>query len=131
MVSLVVTFLCLAALHLSLHNSGAIGYDRRRVQAIDAAEGGIDYYYSYLQATGGAPPACSVTKSLTATPATSFTVTATFYDASNATLSCSGGTLPAGVTPATVLIRSVGKSSASTPTRTMEDRKSTRLNSSH
>src|SRR5919197_1526721 len=104
MVSLVVMFLGLAALQLSLHNSDASGYDRKRVQSIDAAEAGIDYYYSYLQATGGASPSCSVTKSLTSSPAASFTVTATFYNASNSTIACSGGALPSGVTPATVLI---------------------------
>ena len=120
MVSLVVMFLGLAALQLSLHNSDASGYDRKRVQSIDAAEAGIDYYYSYLQATGGASPSCSVTKSLTSSPAASFTVTATFYNSSNGLLSCSGGSLPSGVTPATVLIRSVGKSVAATPSRTME-----------
>jgi Tfp pilus assembly protein PilX len=117
MASSVVLLLSLGVVQLSLHNSTASGYDRKRVQAIDAAEAGIDYFYSYLQNTGGATPTCSVTKSLTASPVTSFTVTATYYNASNVAYSCP---LATGTQPASVLIRSVGQSSATNPQRTME-----------
>ena len=117
MVSFVVLILGMAVVQLSLHNSTASGYDRKRVQTISAAEAGLDYYYSYLQSTGGQSPACSVTKPLTTSPAATFTVTPTFYNSSGVALACP---LPTGVIPASVRLRSVGTSSTGVPARAME-----------
>ena len=117
MVSFVVLILGMAVVQLSLHNSNASGYDRKRVQTIAAAEAGLDYYYSYLQSTGGQSPACSVTKTLTTSPAATFTVTPTFYNSSGVVLACP---LATGVIPASVRLRSVGVSSTGLPARAME-----------
>lgn len=117
----VVGILSATVVSISLHNSTQSGYDRKRVEAIDAAEAGIDYYYSYLQSLTSAP-SCSVTKTLTAVPNATFTVTATFYDASNVAYACSGNppTLSTSVIPSSVLIHSQGKATGVSPIRAME-----------
>jgi Tfp pilus assembly protein PilX len=124
LVSFVVLILGIAALNISIHNSVQSGKDRDRAQALQAAEAGIDYYFSYLQSTGGGSPSCTVTQTVIGSPTASFTVTPTFYasiDGTGSALSCpAGGVLASGVTPGSVLIRSVGLSSSAYPKRTME-----------
>ena len=124
LVSFVVLILGIAAVNLSIHNSVQSGKDRDRAQALQAAEAGVDYYFSYLQSTGGGSPSCTVTQTVAGPPTTSFTVTPTFYastDGTGSALSCpAGGVLASGVTPGSVLIRSVGQSTSTYPKRTME-----------
>jgi len=55
LVSLVVLFLSIVVVALSLHNSTISSFDRKRIQAVDAAEAGIDAWFSGLvTSTGGA-----------------------------------------------------------------------------
>ena len=37
----------------SIHDVDSSGYDRRRLQSVNAAEAGNNYYYAYLQSTTG------------------------------------------------------------------------------
>jgi hypothetical protein len=84
--SAVVLILSASAVSLAIHNTDSSGYDRRRLQAVDAAEAGIDAYYAMLNTTGFSDvptvtgsSSCVLTRSLSATPASTFTVTPTFY----------------------------------------------------
>lgn len=117
LVSFVVVLLGTVVVSLAIHNSTQSSFDRKRVQGVAAAEAGLNYYFSHLQSVGPADIQCSVTGSLTATPTGEFTVTPTFFDVGGNPLPCP---LPPGVVPTSVLLRSVGRSSAATPTRTME-----------
>jgi hypothetical protein len=49
LVSMVVLILSASAVSLAIHNTDASGYDRRRLQAVDAA--GRDAYYAMLNST--------------------------------------------------------------------------------
>jgi hypothetical protein len=123
-VSFTVLMLSVVAVGISVHNADQSAQERRRLQAIDAAESGIYYYLSYLQSTGGAQPVCSITQNITGAGAASesFTATPTFYNGTGGVLSCpAGGSLAAGVVPAAVLIHASGKvSSLANPVRAME-----------
>ncbi|MDP9342455.1 MAG: hypothetical protein M3Q23_10265 [Actinomycetota bacterium] len=119
LVSFVVAMIVLVAIQTALHNSQQSGYDRRRVQALEASEAGLNYYYSLLSSTPYASYPCSpVSQTLSSVPSTTYSVTATFYNASGATLAC-----PLLQSPDSVLLRSVGKMTAlANPTRTMESK---------
>ena len=116
MVSFVVLLLGTTTIALSMHSAESSAYDRKRVQAIAAAEAGLDYYFSHLSATGGMAPECSLSKSLPGGPA-SFQATAVFYDAAGGLLLCP---LAPGITPAAVSIRSTGRAGTGEPARTMQ-----------
>src|SRR5688572_9574363 len=77
--SAIVGLLGNTAVQLAIHNTAGSAYDGRNVQSIAAAESGIDYYFSFLTATGGQQPPCSVTKPMVGSPGR-FTVTPIFYD---------------------------------------------------
>jgi hypothetical protein len=81
LVSLAVLFLSIAVVALSLHNTSISAFDRKRIQAIDAAEAGIDAWYSGLTtATGGA--VCNGTQwdgTLPTTPSAAYDVSITLY----------------------------------------------------
>jgi hypothetical protein len=95
LVSAIVLTLSISAVAISIHNTDASGYDRRRLMAVNAAESGIDFYYARLATTGfanlanqGTLPAghtvsqdgfCSVTGTTSTTPSSTFVVTPTFY----------------------------------------------------
>jgi hypothetical protein len=94
--SAVVLILSVSAVSLAIHNTDSSGYDRRRLQAVDAAEAGIDTYYALLNSTAfsasslqlvpGMNSSCAFTPvtPLSTTPASTFTVTPRFYsDSSN------------------------------------------------
>lgn len=117
LLSVVVVTLGTLAMNNAVHNSETSSYDRKRVQGIAAAEAGIDYYMSHLQGASAGDVQCSMSDSLTGTIPTSFQVSASFYDAAQNEIACP---IPAGVSPDFVLVRSTGKSSADSPTRTME-----------
>jgi hypothetical protein len=122
LVSFVVLALSVASVELAVHNSEASGYDRRRVQAIAAAEAGVDYYFSHLSSTLLPSVQCSLSGTLTNSPAGTFSVRATFYNSAGAPLPSSAGSqCPLPSTPASVLVTSVGRGAAgSSPTRTMQ-----------
>jgi hypothetical protein len=85
--SAVVLILSASAVSLAIHNTDSSGYDRRRLQAVDAAEAGIDTYYALLNSTAfsslpsasGMNSSCALTQTLPTTPASTYTVTASFY----------------------------------------------------
>jgi hypothetical protein len=83
MVSLVVLFLSIVVVALSIHNSTISGFDRKRIQAIDAAEAGIDAWSSGLvTSTGG--DICDPSKwdgTLPTTPNAAYDVSITLYSA--------------------------------------------------
>jgi len=117
LVSMAVVSLGLVAMQNAVHNTSQSTYDRKRVQGVAAAEAGINYYMSHLQSVGPGDVQCTATQSLTGAQASSFTVTATYYNAAGNQIACP---FAAGTSPATVLVRSVGNASTSTPARTME-----------
>jgi Tfp pilus assembly protein PilV len=81
LVSMVILSLSLVVVSLSLHNTGSSGRDRDRVQAVNAAEAGIDGWFSGLTKSTGAA-ICSSTAwdgNLPTTPQTAYDVTVTLY----------------------------------------------------
>jgi Tfp pilus assembly protein PilX len=122
LIAFIVVTLGIASVQLAIHNSEASGHDRRRTQAIAAAEAGIDYYLSHLSSTTTTAVQCSISGTLPGTPEGTFSITTTFYNAAGNPLpTVSGSQCPLGSTPASVLIRSVGRASANTrPARTMQ-----------
>ncbi|MDP8957349.1 MAG: hypothetical protein M3N24_10410, partial [Actinomycetota bacterium] len=117
LVSGVVLVLTTVVLQLSIHNTARSGEDRRRVQAIAAAEAGIDYYFSYLTQTGGQAIQCVIQKPMQGSPG-SFRVQAFFYDNNGVALSPSCP--PGPTTPGYVMLYSEGRSGAATPVRRMQ-----------
>jgi hypothetical protein len=81
MVALVVLFLSLVVVNLSVHNSSSSGRDRDRTQAIDAAEAGLNAWFSGLNSSTGSA-ICSSTAwdgVLPTSPGASYDVTITLY----------------------------------------------------
>lgn len=115
MISAIVFIMGASAVQLAVHNSDASGRDRRRVEAIGAAEAGLDWYFSHLQTAEPTSIQCSVTRALTGAPTARFTVTGEFYDALGVPLPC-----PLIAVPNSVLITSEGQTSATDPVRTMQ-----------
>ena len=132
LVSAIVLILSVSAVSIAIHNTDASGYNRRRLQAIDGAEAGLDAYYAMLgstrmsmvdNVTGSA--SCILTGTLSGTPSVTYTVTPTFYTSSTET---GGTTCPTTFTLHTtpqftsqyVILRSVGVvAGQAEPRRTM------------
>jgi hypothetical protein len=120
MVTFVVFLLGLVVIAQAIHNSTASGYDRKRVQSVDAAEAGLDYFYNALEHTQASSlTSIPTTGSVAAAPGSAtFTVTPTWY-------SDSAGTVPATPPfsdnnfPHSVKLVSVGNTNGTT-TRKME-----------
>jgi hypothetical protein len=152
LVSGVVLLLSISAVSLAIHNTTASGYDRRRLEAVDAAEAGVDCYFAVLGSYGfsqvptlgqsGQPAlpcgssivqsTCVLSGTSSATPSAAFTVTPTFYPTST---SSSGYACPASLLssnpsgPWYVTLTSVGTVGGLTvPKRTIQAR--ARLSSS-
>jgi hypothetical protein len=79
LVSMVLLFLSVAVVALSLHNSTQSALDRKRVQAIDAAEAGIDGYMSMLTGTSGSATCAPIDADLQTTPPAHYHVDITLY----------------------------------------------------
>ncbi|HSH58935.1 MAG TPA: hypothetical protein VK988_04695 [Acidimicrobiales bacterium] len=122
MVAFVVTVLGAASVQIAVHNSEASGHDRRRTQAVAAAEAGIDYYLSHLSSNVTSSVQCTLSGTLTASPAGTFSVKTVFYDSAGSPLpSTSGSQCPLAANPSAVMVSSVGRASAgSKPARTMQ-----------
>ncbi len=58
MVVFVVMLLATVVFSQAVHNSTASGYDRKRLQSVDAAEAGLNYFFNYLEQT----PPCAPTE---------------------------------------------------------------------
>jgi cytoskeletal protein CcmA (bactofilin family)/Tfp pilus assembly protein PilX len=79
--SVVVLFLSVAVVGLSLHNSTSSSFDRKRVQAVDAAEAGIDAYFSKLTGSTGLSTCDPIDADLTSTPTAHYRVDIQLYSA--------------------------------------------------
>lgn len=145
LVSMVVLLLSVSAVSLAIHNTDASGYDRRRLQAVDAAEAGIDAYYAMLNSTAftaagldaveGVDAQCRMTRTLTTSPPSTVTVTPTFYtDSANShPASCPDATFLEfnAKGPWYVSLTAVGSVvGQATPTRTMQSRARLSVNGS-
>jgi hypothetical protein len=130
--SAVVMILSASAVSLAVHNTDSSGYDRRRLQAVDAAEAGIDAYYAMLNTTGissiptsTGSSSCILTRTLSTTPAATVTVTPAFYATSTATTAypCPASVLTSSNPTAYVTLTSVGHVVGQTaPERTIQSR---------
>ncbi len=107
--SMIVVILGTSVVQLALHSGDASARDRHRVQAIGAAESGLDYYMSFLTATGGqelpCPPNPILKRTMVGSPGR-FEISPIFYWGNGTQFGCPAGT-PA---PEAVLIRSTGYS---------------------
>ena len=106
----------------SIHDVESSGLDRRRLQSVNAAEAGNNYYYAYLQSTTVTTLNCQpVTQTIATAPATaSFTATPTFYDATGTVMPCSSATpFTSTYYPSSVAITTTGSVTNQTP-RTMQ-----------
>jgi hypothetical protein len=113
---MVMTSLAVGSFAVAAHNSDSSAQDRRRTQAIHAAEAGIDRFLSYLESAPVSGTACSLaSESLSTTPPSSFAVTVTYHPTPGdpTVIPC-----PPSVAPGDVVIRSVGTSAG--VSRTME-----------
>jgi len=82
LVSMVVLSLSVAVVGISLHNSSQSSQDRKRVQAIDAAEAGIDAYFSGLVSTPTGSGMCDLAAwdgTLPTSPAAEYDVSVVLY----------------------------------------------------
>jgi hypothetical protein len=113
LITLVVFAMSTVSFILSTHNTTQSGRNRERVNAVAAAEAGLNYQFSRLQA---GTIECSSTQSLGSFPASGFTTTLTPYDLAGAELSCP----PPSMSKLRMRIRSVGSATGSEPRRTME-----------
>jgi hypothetical protein len=93
--SMVVVGLSLSAVQLSQHGLSSTATDRKRIQAADAAEAGLDVTLAALQANPYPTLPCTVSGTLSDTPTTaSYSVAITYYATfppTGAPLTCSSG----------------------------------------
>jgi cytoskeletal protein CcmA (bactofilin family) len=133
---LVIVFaLGVVAVELSIHNVGGSAFDRKRTQAIDAAEAGLDSFFSQLTTTSSAAMPCpvsagnpNVSVDLPTDPAAHFDVYASFYNewppAASPDLTCAQ--VQAGAIPQAALVKSVGTAvTTTTPTKVVRTMEST------
>lgn len=134
LVSAIVLTLSVSAVAISIHNTDASGYDKRRLIAIGAAEAGIDYYYDLLSRTSlkslnAQGSDCEETVTFGSVPVSEATIVPRFYpssDTSGAGTPCP----PAPVAPVTwsnyvfyVKVTSTGSIPGSAaPVRAMESK---------
>jgi hypothetical protein len=87
----VVMALSLTSIQLSRHNTDASSYDRARVQAVHAAEAGLDLTLSAMQSTSSASLPCTQSGTLAGTPARAWSASVSYYatsDGTGAALAC-------------------------------------------
>ena len=121
-VSMVLLTLATVIVAQSVHDAESSGMDRRRLQSVNAAEAGNNYYYAYLQSTTVATLNCQpVTQTIATAPATAnFTATPTFYDATGTVMPCSSATpFTSTYYPSSVAITTTGSVTGQSP-RTMQ-----------
>jgi hypothetical protein len=127
LVSVIVISLSAVAIQLALHNVGTSAYDRKRVQAVAAAEAGIDATMEQLQTAqaqsngtlnlpcsyvpGSALAFQSTPISLQMAPGAQYQVAVGFVDQNGAGLSCTSVQSGA-VTPSSAYITSTGVATA-------------------
>jgi hypothetical protein len=108
LVTLVVASLGLVVVQLSAHNASSSAFDRKRVQAVDAAEAGIELFFASLRQATGVATCSPVSGTIPSTPGATYDVTVELYGTwppSGAPLTCPP---PAGTQPAAAKVTSVG-----------------------
>ena len=114
LVTMVVLMLGSVSVTMAIHNSESSGFDKRRVLAVAAAEGGLDYYASHLASNNISTIQCTINSTLTNGGV--FAITTTFYNSTGTGIAC-----PLTAMPASVLVKSVGRAQANkNPARTMQ-----------
>lgn len=115
-IAVVVSLLSVVAAAVGMHNVQSSATNRERVQAIAAAEAGINRMYAHLETATAATVSCSITEELTNDPNSSFVATLWVPSGSNVTpMTCPPASLPP-----QILIRSIGSGVGPVPERTME-----------
>ena len=117
LISVVVFILSLVTIGLSMHNTSQSGRNRERVNAIAAAEAGINYQFSRIQA-GSFATGCQEEQTLQSFPRSSFETTITLTDKFGSPLPCGPTTPPPNGAQARIV--SEGKATGADPTRKME-----------
>lgn len=127
LVAFVVLLLSVYVVNLSIHSSTSSAYDRKRVQSIATAEGGVNAFWSMLAKTAPQRLPCNyadpnreppVGGALDVEPGTSaYTVSATYFDGAGRAIPCES--LDQGTVATAVQITAVGRTNAGTP-RTMQ-----------
>ena len=79
LISSIIFVMSLTAVTLSVHDQNSSGTDRARTQAIHAAEAGFDVAMSRLQSTAAELLPCTVTGTMSTTPAARYRVSVTYY----------------------------------------------------
>jgi Tfp pilus assembly protein PilX len=100
LVSMVVLFLSVAVFSLSIHNLNSSAYNRERLQAINAAEAGLDSGMFTMQSNGTATLPCTTDGDTTTTPPAHYHVTFTYYSVyppAGTPMTCPLSTSPSGV----------------------------------
>jgi Tfp pilus assembly protein PilX len=122
MVTFVVMMLAAVVFAEALHNSSASAYDRKRLQSVDSAEAGLDYFYNALEHTQASGlTSIPTTGSVAASPGSAtFTATPTWYSDTTGCGTCViTGPFSDSYFPHSVKVVSVGTTNGTT-TRTME-----------
>ncbi len=124
LVTLVVASLGLVVVQLSAHNATSSAFDRKRVQAVDAAEAGIELFFASLRQATGAALCTPVDGTIPSTPGAAYHVEVELYGAwppSGSPMACPP---PAGTQPAAAKVTSVGTAvspgSSAAVSRTMQ-----------
>ncbi|HMC70993.1 MAG TPA: pilus assembly PilX N-terminal domain-containing protein, partial [Mycobacteriales bacterium] len=79
MMTMVVLTLSVVMVNLAIHNSTSSAQDRARVQAVHAAEAGVDVVYSQMRQYGYASLPCTQDNDLTTTPVEHYHVVVQYY----------------------------------------------------
>jgi hypothetical protein len=113
MVMMLAASLGAVVVKVAIDSNAQSGVDRQRTVSINAAEAGIDASFATIEGAGTNLPCvwpASGNYDVGAVPdPTHVTVAIKYYDASGAQLSCTGGVLPATVTPSSALIDSTAQ----------------------
>jgi Tfp pilus assembly protein PilX len=120
MVAFVVLLLGTVVVAQAIHNSDQSGYDRERLQSVNAAEAGLNYFYNHLAKSSPESLATSpITLAVGDAPGTaSVTLTPTYYSDANGTVPVAGP-FSSSAYPGSVKVKAVGTANGTTP-RTMQ-----------
>jgi hypothetical protein len=124
LVVFVVLLLSTVVVARAISSSGTSAYNRSRLQSVNAAEAGLNHFYSHLTTVDVDELSClPVTETLDTAPGTAtFTATPTFYDADGDPFACAESDptpFNDNVYPAAVLVESQGSTEGEAP-RTMQ-----------
>jgi hypothetical protein len=110
MVLFVVLLLSAVVYAESVHNSGQSANNRKRLQSVDAAEAGLDYFFNCVGHTAPASvSSCAVSQTVAVAPGTSsFTITPTWYSDANGTTQADPSTFNDTNLPKSVKVLSTG-----------------------